>query len=246
MPIIDVKNKSDSIIQIVPIDDAHKAPAPLDQIRATLPPGAFILVNQTASPINAVVVLWSYVDKNGNSQPRSMNCDSYIGGPSDPIVRAKDSTLITPGGCTMREYFAHAAAGKPMLGGDHYAARNRPILDMTDTLTAVHITVDSVIFADGRIWGPDDHLYYKTISANYWAVRSVVEDVSSARAAGQDLKSSLEKIRSETTGKGGQRSFRRKLCADTIHDSPNPEGTLQFYSQQPPLPEFQHIGGGTP
>lgn len=241
MPTVDITNKSDSIIEIVPIDEGHKAPAPLDQISATLPPGAFILINHTDTPINAVVVLWSYIDKNGNSQPRRMNCDSYIGGPTDPIVRARDSVLITPGGCMMREYFAHKAAGKPMIGEG--TSRNKSILDMGETLATVHITVDSVIFADGKIWGPDEHLYYKIISANYWGVRSVVEDVSNARAAGKDLKSSLEEIRSDTTGKGDQRSFRRKMCADTIHDSPNPEGTLQFYSQQPPLPEFQHIGG---
>lgn len=246
MPTIIVTNKSDGMVNITPIDDAHKAPAPLDQISATLPPGAFILINQTATPINAVVVLWSYTDNKGTTQQRRFNCDGYInGGVPSVIVSANDSALITPGGCTMREHFAHKAAGKQMFGGKLYAARNQSILDIADTLTTVQISVDSVIFADGKIWGPDAKQYYKTVSATYWATRSVVDEVSTARAGGQDMKIPLERILSEVQGGGDHSSDLRKLCARNIHDSPNPEATLQFYSQQPPLPEFQHIGEQT-
>jgi hypothetical protein len=246
MPTIIVTNKSDAMVNITPIDDAHKAPAPLDQISATLPPGAFILTNQTATPINAVVVLWSYTDNKGTTQQRRFNCDGYIGGgiPSI-IVSANDSALITPGGCTMREYFAPKAAGKQMLGGKLYSARNQSILDIADSLNTVRITVDSVIFADGRIWGPDSKQYYKTVAATYWAVRSVVDEIANARAAGQDMKIPLERILGEVRAGGDHSSDLRKLCASNIHDSPNPEITLKFYSQQPPLPEFQHIGEQT-
>jgi len=246
VPTIIVTNKSDAMVKITPIDDAHKAPAPLDQISATLPPGAFILTNQTATAINAVVVLWSYTDNKGTTQQRRFNCDGYInGGVPLPIVSANDSALITPGGCTMREHFAHKAAGKQMLGGKLYAARNQSILDIVGTLTSVQISVDSVIFSDGKIWGPDAKQYYRTVAAAYWATRSVVDEIANAKAAGLDMKIPLERILAEVSDGGGYSSDLRKLCAKNIHDSPNPEVTLQFYSQQPPLPEFQHIGEQT-
>ncbi len=242
MPSIVVTNKSDSMILITPIDEAHTAPPPLDRVSATLPPGTFILTNRTATQINAVVVLWSYTDKGGISQQMRFNCDGYItGGVPTPIVRANDSTLISPGGCTMREYFDHMAAGKPMLGDDLYLARNKSVLDLSSNLATVRLTVDSVIFEDGRIWGPDANKYYKTVSANYWATHSVVEEVSAARAAGQDVRAALEKIAAE----GPRSPAHRRLCASTIHDSPDPEATLRFYIQQPPLPGFQHVGGET-
>lgn len=245
MPPITVTNQSDSLIQLVPIDDAHKAPAPLDQISSTLPPGAFILTNQTATPINVVVVLWSYTDRNGNIQERRFNCDGYIVVPPSTIVRANDSALISPGGCTMREYFAHLASGKVMVGGDLRASRNKAISDMADSLASVKVTVDCVIFADGRIWGPDSRQYYKAVSATYWAIQSVVEEVSAAMAAGQDMHVPLEKIRAETAGKGDQLSRLKNMYASTIHNSPSPEGTLKHYSGQSPLPEFRHIGEQT-
>lgn len=246
MPTITVTNLSDEMVQITPIDEAHKPPTPLDQISNTLPPGAFILTNQIATPINAVVVLWSYTDSNGASVQKRVNCDGYFGGgvPS-AIVAANDSTLITPGGCTMREYFDHMAAHKPMLGGSLFLSRNKSILDIANTLAAVRITVDSVIFADGKIWGTDTQHYYKTVSANYWAIRSVVEEITAARAAGQDVKALLQKIVAEPNGTSGYPSGQRKLCASNIHDSPELEITLKFYSDQPPLPEFQHVGGET-
>ena len=245
MPHIVLTNKSDSIIQLTPIDDNHRAPAPLDQISATLPPGAFILINQTSTPINAVVTTWSYLDKDGNAQERKFYCDGFRLVPAANIVRANDSTLITPGGCTMREYFAHKAAGKAMFGGSFYAAQNKSIIDIVDTLTTVLITVDSVIFADGRIWGPDKLQYYRTVSSANWAIRSVAQEVSLARNAGQDISTPLSKIRSETEGKNDEPSFFRNQCARTIQDSPNPEGTLTQFTQQSPLPEFRHIGGDT-
>lgn len=240
MPTIVVTNKSDSFIQIRPIDESHKAPAPLDQITATLPPGAFIMTNQTAKPINAVVTLWSYIDKNGSSQPRKINCDGYMLVPWVNIVRANDSVLITPGGCTMREYFAHFAAGKPMLGGGLQLSRNKTITDQAGTLTKIQITVDSVIFADGTIWGPDTLHYYRTVAARHWAIQSVVEEVSNAKTAGQDLNIPLDKIRTETQGRGDEPSALRNFYAGIFKG--NPTETLKVYAQQPPLPEFQHIG----
>jgi hypothetical protein len=246
MPTIIVTNKSDSMIQITPIDDAHKPPAPLDQVSAALPPGSFILTNQTPTQINAVVVLWAYTDTNGTTLQKRFNWDGYING-SIPsvIVRPSDSTLITPGGCTMREYFAHMATGKPMLGGGLLLSRNKSVLDIAGTLTDVRITLDSIIFADGRIWGPDTKQYYKSVSARYWAIRSVVEEVATAKAAGQDISIPAEKIRAETEGKGDEPSRLRNSYANSIRHSPNPEGTLKAFSQQPPLPEFQHLGGET-
>ena len=246
MPAIEVTNKADSMIQVTPFDDIHKAPAPLDQISSTLPPGSFILANQTATPIHVVIVLWSYTDKNGTAQQKRFNCDGYVsGGVPTPIVMANDSTLITPGGCTMREYFAHMAAGKAMLGGGLLAARNKSVLDVADSLTAVRITIDSVIFADGKIWGPDIKQYHKSVSARYWAIRSVVEEVASAKAGGHDIQVAAEKIRAETEGKGDETSRLRNSYANSIRRSPNPEETLKAFSQLPPLPEFQHIGGET-
>lgn len=145
----------------------------------------------------------------------------------------------------MREYLAHMAAGQPMLGGGLFVSRNRSVLDVADTLTQVRITIDSVIFADGRIWGPDTKQYYKNVSARYWAIRSVVDELATAKAAGQDIQIPAEKIRAETEGKGDEPSRLRNSYANSIRHSPNPEGTLKAFSEQPPLPEFQHVGGET-
>jgi len=171
-----------------------------------------------------------------------MNCDGYLAVPSEPIVKANDSVLITPGGCTMREHFVHMAAGGAMIANPLRSERNKSVFGIAGNLTEVRITVDSIIFADGRIWGPDALHYYTSVAARYWAVRSVVEEISAARANGLDTKSPLEKIRAETEGKGDQPSYLRRYYAGLLQRSPNPEGTLKLLSEQPVLPEFQHIG----
>ena len=246
MPQVLVTNKSDSYITIVPLDKEHEGqlPSPLDQVSSELPPGSFLLINHRSAPINALVTLWSFVDNEGLSTEKRFNCDGYVALPSESIVKGNDSVLVTLDGCTMREFFLHMAAGGPMLGGNPLRSpRNRDILQKATKLNAVQITIDSAIFADGMIWGPDKRRYYTDIVARCSAIRTVGEEVSNAVSTGQPMAAILEKIGPQATeGSGGRESYLKRYYAGFLRRSPDPQATLKLYNEQAPLPEFRHVG----
>src|SRR5438270_4495951 len=101
MPLIQVDNKPDVRIEVVPVDDAHQmaVPAILRSTSLALPPGSFILVNHSATPITSIDVRWNYTDGRGQLRRGGITCDAYVFAPLDPIVEANDLSLITPYGC---------------------------------------------------------------------------------------------------------------------------------------------------
>lgn len=241
VPLIQVDNKPDARIEIVPIDDAHRSamPASLGDASA-LPPGSFILVNRTATPITAVVVRWTYSDSSGALRQHRLNCDAYLLPPLRPIVKANDLSLITPNGCTAQELFPSLTTGG-LLGSPLKAlAQGR---DSPDPRATMHVYVDSVFFEDGQICGPDKLDYSTEIGIRFAAVMQFVSEVTTARSAGESMPSLLARIHSNAQGTPGKASWLRAYYAGLLQRSPNPEGTLQQLKAQTPPPTFRHMGG---
>ena len=117
---VTVTNKSDAFIEIVPLhgDDQRLVPQLLKNASGKLPIGSFLIINKSDVPINVVVALWTFTDQSGRSNQKRYNCNGYVVLPSEPIVRPLDSALVTPGGCTMREFFSHMVGGNSMIGGN--------------------------------------------------------------------------------------------------------------------------------
>ncbi len=243
-PRIQVDNKADQRIEIVPIDDLHRTSIPqsLSDLSLALPPGSFILVNRTKTAITAVVVRWTYTDANGELKQTGMNCDAYVFAPLDPIVNANARSLITPYGCTKEELFPRLATGA--IIGSPLTPVEKPM--SPDPNTTIHIYLDSVIFEDGLIWGPDKFRYHLEIQDRYSSVQKFVDEVASGKAAGEDMSALLTRVRNDAQSKpdasSSRASSRRAYYAGLLLRSPNPEGTLSQLKGQIPLPVFRHLG----
>lgn len=244
MPSITVANKPSALLEIIPLDQAHasKIPVSLQPVVSSFPPGSFLLFNHTATPIAVVVAAWSYWDKGGSMQPRKIVCDGFYLSPIDVQVSANDLSLVTPDGCVRGEYFAHMAAGKPMLGSPLQSARNQSILAAKDNTASVQISIDSVIFADGGIWGPDTLRYSPAILERYIARQSVAKEIDAAKAAGESVDSRLESIQAEARSRKDKPSNLRAGIAQSLQLSTNREGNLRWLREQAPPPQFHHIG----
>jgi hypothetical protein len=244
VPVITVVNDKDSWLEIVPLDQAHHGSIPqtIDNLLPELPPGSFLLRNFTAISVNVIVAKWSYRDQTGSTQQKKIYCDAYLASPVEPLVKPHELSLVTPGGCTRQEYFGSLKTGS-FLGSPLGSPHNKSILNSKDSIAEVEISVDSAIFENGQIWGPDQLRYYATIMQRHAAAQSVVEELIAAKKAGEDLSTRLQKIQSDAHNKKDQFSWFRADQAGMIERSPNPEGTLRWLQQQSPLPEFQHIGG---
>jgi hypothetical protein len=243
MPLISTTNNNDSWLHIVPIDNAHHdlLPNAVHDLAADLPPGAFILKNQTATAVTVIVAKWAYTDKNGNSQQRNIYCDSYLLSPVDPLINPNDAALVTPDGCVRQEYLSRLRTQK-FFGSPLDSVRNKDILKTKDSISAIRISIDSVIFADGQIWGPDSVQYFRTLMQRQVIRQSVADEVAAAKKAGEDVSERLDRIQIDARTKKDKTSSERGYYARLIQKSPNPEGTLRWL-QDASLPEFRHIGG---
>jgi hypothetical protein len=237
-PSITVDNKPDKRIEIVPIDNTHRSliPLSLTDALATLPSGSFILVNHADTPITAVVARWTYTDTSGEFQQSGINCDAYMFAPLEAIVKANDLSLITPYGCASQDRFPRLATG----GGPLVPHVGNPV--SADPSMAMHLYVDSVLFEDGQIWGPDKLQYHLEIQDRYSAVQKFVAEVAAARSAGEGMPALLERIRNDAKSNTDPASARRAYYAGLLQRSPNSEGTLEQLKAQTPPPTFRHIG----
>jgi hypothetical protein len=242
---IQVDNRPDPRIEIVPIDDAHRSaiPASLSSTGVEAPPGSFILVNRTGTSITAVDVRWNYTDGKGELKQSAITCDAYVFAPLDPIVGANDLSLITPYGCTRKYLFPRLATGRiigsPLVPGVGSAMS-------VDPHTTMHIYLDSVIFEDGQIVGPDKFQYHTQIQERYSVVQAFVAEVMVGRDAGEDISAVAARIRKDAHNKAdtptSKVSSRRAYYAGLLQRSPNPEGSLGQLKAQVPPPAFRHVG----
>lgn len=170
-----VTNPPSSIVSIVLIDPAcpETIPVGLNPYKNKLPSASFLLHNHTSTPITAVVTQWKITGSAGKVETQTLRCTGYmISPPRKVMVRPKDFTLITPRSCAKSELFSQLdciAFNSPF----QLSASGR-LVDTPDDIERIEITVDSVIFEDGGIWGPDTQKYHKRISADYLAGQSVI------------------------------------------------------------------------
>ncbi len=239
---IQVDNKPSALIEILPLDEAHAvlAPQSLGAITAKLPAGSFVLKNHTDSPVTVIVVVWNYTDADGRLKHRRLNLDAYLLPSREPLVKSRDLALVTPFGCSTQDLFVQLASGA-FLGSPLDTAGEKPVSMAPGT--TIHVYVDSVFFADGRIWGPDKFDYSTVVRERHDSIQSFAAEVSSKKSVGEDMPLILSGILADTKGKPGKTSACRARYARMLQTSPNAEATLEQLKGEGPLPQFRHIEG---
>jgi hypothetical protein len=237
VPPVQVDDKPNARIEIVPIDNSHRTDLPelvgaLD-LELNFPPGSFILLNHTTTPITGIHVRWTYAAAKDELKQRGIVSDSYALAQLDAIVEAKGLSLITTRGCMRQALFSNRDYFPPVQNAQFGGG---PDAISTNSNASIHVNLDSVIFQDGGILGPDKFQHYIQIQARYNAVREFLADVASAREAGEDLQSFLIRIRKEPKPR------HYHWYASLIRNSFNPEAFLDHLKPQAPLPTFHHLG----
>ena len=234
---VQVDSKSDARISIIPVDAEHRSAVP-QGVPESVPLGAFVLVNHTKTHVTAVSVRWTYTDADEVFRQRGLNCDRYVFSPLNVIVKAGDFSLITPYGCTSNEMLDLLQTGG-VLGSPLTVRNGRPlIVKPGETL---HIYLDSVIFEDGQIWGPDTVGYYRQIQDRYSVVESFLSEVRAGKSKGETLSATIARLREDSKSTHDKHSARRAYYVGLLHRSPNPEGTLRQLENQVAPPNFRHL-----
>lgn len=232
---IAVTNAVNDRIAIVPIDEAHMPYATaLFSHASTQAPGAFILKNLTDVQITAVVAQWAYSLSNGEVVKRGFNCDGYFASPTWAAVKAHDFSLITPEeGCT---------GSDRLLQTGNLRSNKLQSVPNKEEIAQVTLTLDSIIFENGDILGPDTLHYYREIWERYYGAKSILDECQSVKAGGGEIRAHLAKVLTDSPVARDRRTAWKKHYALLLERSPNLEGTLEQLRSLSTPPDFHHVG----
>lgn len=240
-PNLIVANKRSQHVEIVALDSSARpyVSAEIEKIFDRLPPGSFLLNNKTSEPITAIVTTWDYVDNEGLPRQIRLNCDAYLAAPLEPLVYANETSLITPYSCASQRIFERLERGA-VIGSPLEPNIGRSF--SPDLRSPIHIYVDSLVYRNGDVWGPDNLKYYEVIQERHAEVNNFVTELTTTRARGTDLPTALSRIEDDASVKHDKAQTRRKYLVKLLRASPNPEGTLEQLRNHPKPPNFRHIG----
>lgn len=244
IPALTVTNKPDSRVEIIPADAGHVSALPVTlapQI-ASLPIGSFVLKNRTGKTVTGLAALWTFTDTEGRSRQHKLVTDAYYLPIDWKPIKPFGMLLITPAGYAVEEQFQRLASSGILDPTTGFRISGGKMPDFGE-LASVKVSVDSVIYEDGAIWGPDALKYYQTLLTRRSALDALSAELNQATGGGEELKAHLKKILNEIPRARDQRGLARRDYADLLDRNPNPNALLKKLEAQGPLPEFHHIEG---
>jgi len=121
-----------------------------------------VLQNDSDRAITGLTTIWSYTDQTGKIRKFTESTDSYT------LPGVKFTPVVAP-------------HGKVLLGADpQYSG-------YLSTATNVQVSIDSLIYADGEIVGPDSLRFGEDIGLRFQAAQEVSRRLRLARISGNPL-----------------------------------------------------------
>jgi hypothetical protein len=171
-------------------------------------PYAVTVVNHSASDVIAYAVLWNCTDQAGKVVPQHQATIYDFHGPSPTAVLASGAMQIL----------------SPSANAGAYTVSNQP--NLTDKLRAVYdqqalvtISLDLVVFRDGRMVGPDAAKRGLVLKALIDARRDLVNELVSNPSAAQQHLSEIQHLAEPLLEAGSTDRSSASLLRATLHAS---------------------------
>ncbi len=176
---------TDVALKLVAVGDIQGLDA---AVIADLHPAMFILSNLSDKAIVGLAVKWVYTDQTGNVGRYIHRSDSFAMIKSVAVVPPHERLLIVPR-AFLPESLLFAAHTGPSLG-----ALGRSAEPGLATVSEISATIDTVIFEDGELVGPNESHYDTEIQSRTIAAEQLASQVREAQARGEDPKPLLQEI----------------------------------------------------
>jgi hypothetical protein len=209
---------------------------------------AVIFTNASTEPITAIVARWTVVDPGGTIRKKDVVHDDYshlrhnrvqlLGMPDDSIAPGARLIVTSKG-------FSKALD----VTGPHGWAFVGPLNDrsLEDDAAEIRVSLDSVVYPDGRLVGPDQFGIGHYLHGRYTAAQDVVHRIDEAVAAGEDVSAVLGEL-AENSGTPELR-WHRIFAASAMTRGPERRpryvGWLESARNMPKPPELYRVGETT-
>lgn len=132
----------------------------------------FILTDSSQRAVIGVGVQWSILDKNGQRTVRNSKSHSFFTPSSAPLAKAGQRLIVLP----------EAFIQEPMLQkpGMVVFPPSQRLVSLFSSAAEVHAEIDSIIFGDGEIVGPNTFKLHAEIQARKDAADIVIRQVHTA------------------------------------------------------------------
>lgn len=234
MPIqsrFDMRDPGDLGITVAQYDpDAHPAFADLLQSPnwSRVAPYTAVITNRSARPIEALLVQWTVVNGSGASETNNLQADSYFKRFRRSIIPAGMQAIVTPSG------YLRADEVKASITS---AVPGPTVLDELDRAVHILMNVDSVIFDDGLVAGPDTFQIAEFLASRQSAAKKLVAQVRVARGNKKAVAALLSDLTISCDGdlSTNRSAFWTYQFADMVKHSPS---MLEYLASLPDLPKF--------
>lgn len=242
-PSVNLITKPTSRFDVVLADAAHRdslPPSLLPQL-TILPPGSFVIRNKTEKAITAMLVVWIFTDADGKSREHPLNSDAYYLPNDWVVVKPLSVLLLTPMGYATQDQFQRLASSDIL---DPLPRVSGPKAIDTNRITSISVSLDSVIFEDGAIFGPDQRKYYLQLMTRRSVLHELSAEFKEAKTHGENFPTHLQKVMNVNRTSRNDRELMRFKLAAMFQNHPEPERLMERLESRPPLPEFHHIQEG--
>ena len=143
---------------------------------------AAVLTNRSPQQVKALVARWTFTDADGDTRIHHIVVDDYFVYNRFPSLTSGRSVLVTPRGCV-----------EPLTAGTGWCFVG-PIERPEAAAVAATLEIDSAIFEDGRIVGPDTYDIGADIHGRHAAAVALLNEVRAAEDAGEDPEAALPRL----------------------------------------------------
>lgn len=153
-----------------------------------LRPFSLVLTNLSRQGIVGPTVRWNWVDQAGQKRTHNQTTDAlFLYRPS--LLPTGAQMLIAPG------VFLQGALAQSGFVGPSADRAQRDVEEL-ERSTSSSVTLDTIIFEDGRVVGPDQSETVASLAARKAAADKIVQAARQAKAAGNDVSAVLADIAS--------------------------------------------------
>lgn len=187
---LDIKTSPTPEVSLAPFDPSA-FPAfkgVFDHRTAALAPASFVVSNGSGRTIIGIGIKWRIVDSAGHEMTYTNRTHSFLVPSLRPLALAHGRLLASPQTFVNEDVLLHP------VGGVMAFQPTDATINQFSGAVAINAEVDSIIFEDGEVAGPDDLGLVKAIRNRRDAAVEVVKQVEDAQAQGKDPREVLRTI----------------------------------------------------
>ena len=213
--------------------------AVFDALDKTIQPTAFVVVNNSEKAIVGIALVWTSTAKQSNKHTMTSLTHSYLSARGAPLVIAHGRVFVAP------DVFVPDAV---MKGGGGLIGMlpTQQTLERFGSSSVISVEVDSIVFADGEVVGPNQLGLTTSIIVRSKAAELVVGSLRSAQRRGEDTAPVLDRLSRPLPGVDDSVSRQAVRLAIQLQNSRHFVAELRYLEETPTPPKFYRTDGSQP